>query len=182
MTAKKNTPYPHPSDPKTRTTPRVDWVLEVPHERSAQRRLLLTLRGPAPRLLLPETPPSTPNPALNPRSIKGTRKRKTTHMNQLIPLPLQQILHRDPSSLRYHPRDIVGRHPIMEHRQRRLLIPIRLVPLRRKLALQLGNGREPQTRSELEVALSLCHVQLVLGFFQSTLDVFDLVQPSSFYT
>ena len=70
----------------------------------------------------------------------------------------------------------------MEHRQRRLLIRIRLVPLRRELALQLGNGGEPQARGELEVSLSLCHVQLVLGFFQSTLDVFDLVQPSSFYT
>jgi hypothetical protein len=66
----------------------------------------------------------------------------------------------------------------MEHRQRRLLIPIRLVTLRGKL----GNGIEPQARGELELALSLCYVQLVLGFFQSTLDVFYLVQPSFFYT
>jgi hypothetical protein len=70
----------------------------------------------------------------------------------------------------------------MKHRQRRLLIPIRLVPLRGKLALQLGDGREPQARGELELALSLCYVQLVLGFFQSALDIFDLVQPRSFYT
>ena len=84
-------------------------------------------------------------------------------MNQLIPLPLQQVPHRNPCSLRHHPQNIVRRHPIMEHRRQRLLIPIRLV-LRRKLALQLGNGREPQARGELEVALSLCHAQLVLGF------------------
>ena len=34
------------------------------------------------------------------------------HMNQLIPLPLQQILHRNPCSLRHHPQNIVRRHPI----------------------------------------------------------------------
>ena len=163
--AKGDTPYPHPLDPKTRTTPQVDWVLAVPHERFARRRLLLILRGLALRLLLPETLPSTPNPELNSRSIKRNKKKKTAHMNQLVPLPLQQILHRNPCSLRHHPRNIIRRHPIMKHRQRRLLIPIRLIPLRRKLALQLGNGREPQARGELEVALSLCHVQLVLGFF-----------------
>jgi hypothetical protein len=173
-----DTPYPHPSDQKTRTRPRVDWVLAVPHGRCARRCLLVTLRGPALRLLLPETLPSTPNPALNlDQSMK-----KTTHMNQLIPLPFQQVLHRNPCSLRHHPRNIVRRHPIMKHRQRRLLIPIRLVSLRGKLALQLGNGRELQARGELELALSLCYVQLVLGFFQSTLDVFDLVQPSFLYT
>ena len=153
-------------------------MLAGPHGRSARRHLLLTLRGLALRLLLPETLPSTPNPSVNTRSVKG----KTTYMNQLIPLPLQQILHRNPRSLGHHPRDIIRRHPIMEHRQRRLLIPIRLFSLRRKLALQFWNGREPQARGELELALSLCYVQLVLGFFQSTLNVFDLVQPSPLYT
>ena len=48
-----DTPCPHPSNPKTRTTPRVDWVLAGPHGRSARRRLLLS-----------KTLPSTPNPAL----------------------------------------------------------------------------------------------------------------------
>jgi len=59
-------PYLHLSDPKTRTTPRVDWVLAVMHGRSARRRLLLTPYRLAPRLLPPETLPSTPNPALTP--------------------------------------------------------------------------------------------------------------------
>ena len=52
-------------------------------------------------------------PSVKPGSTKGTRKRKTTHMNQLIPLPLQQILNWNPCSLRHHPRNIVRRHPIM---------------------------------------------------------------------
>lgn len=53
------------------------------------------------------------------------QEKKRTH---IVPLHLQQILHRNPCSLRHHPRNIVRRHPIMEHRQRRLLIPIHLVP------------------------------------------------------
>jgi len=101
--------------------------------------------------------------SVNPRSIKGTRKQRTW-TNLSLP-PFNEFWHRNPCSLRHHPRNIVRRHPIIEHRQRRLLIPIRPVPLRGKLALQLGNGREPQARGELELALSLCYVQLVLGFF-----------------
>ena len=64
-------------------------------------------------------------------------------MNQLTPLPLQQILHRDPCSLCHHPRNIVQCHPVMEHRQRRLLIPIRLAPFCRKLVLQRTAGMRP---------------------------------------
>ena len=88
---KRDTPYPHLSDPKTRAMPWVDWVLAVPHRRSTRCCLLLTLCGLALWLLLPEILPYTPNPVLNPRSMKGTRNRKKNTWTNLSLSPFNKF-------------------------------------------------------------------------------------------
>lgn len=101
-------------------------------------------------------------------------------MDKLIPFPLQKILHRYTRSLRHHARNIVGRHAVVQHRQRGLALLGLAWGVLRQLPLQLGDGGEPQAGGDFELALPLRDFKLVLGFLEALLGVFDFVETGTF--
>ena len=102
-----------------------------------------------------------------------------TYIDQLLLLPLQQTLHRNPSSPRNHTRNITRRHTIMQQPtricQRILLI------LRRKLTLELGDGGEAQLGGVLVSAFALCDFELVFRVGELLFEGFECVEAGAFW-
>ena len=99
-------------------------------------------------------------------------------MHELLPLALQQALHRDACRLRHDARNVRARHPIMQHRKRALrILALPPLALRRQLLLELRDRREAQPRRLLVLALALRDLELALRLLEPFLRLLDLIEP-----
>lgn len=99
-------------------------------------------------------------------------------MNELLLLPLEQVLHRDPRTSRHDRRDILTRHPIPQARPSRTSLTLRsasIIP--RDSVLQRWDDLVPQSRRRLKVVIPLRDLEVDLGSLELLLDVFEILEP-----